>query len=105
MSEDARQRPVECHDCGRAYGGIGWMDASLSNEDWAKISPSGDENGILCISCMAARCERLGLKDVPIRIVSGPFVSPTESAIFDRGWKLGHAVATQEAKDRGVAQR
>lgn len=67
-------RPLGCYDCGLVYGGEGWMDALVSDEVWHKISPTHDEGGILCITCIARRCERLGLQDVPVQIVSGSLV-------------------------------
>lgn len=64
---------INCHDCGLVYGGPGWIDAVVPNTIWKQISPTRDEGGILCISCMAARCEALGLEDVPVMLASGPF--------------------------------
>lgn len=74
--------PLACYDCGLRYGGPGWMDAVVANDMWAKISPTGDEGGILCISCMARRCEALGLESVPCKITSGPLHS-IPAAPFD----------------------
>jgi len=65
--------PLACYDCGLGYGAPGWMDTHVPNDVWQKISPTGHEGGILCISCMARRCEALGLRDVSLMITSGPF--------------------------------
>jgi hypothetical protein len=54
------------------------MDAVVPNEIWTQISPSGDEGGLLCITCMAARCEDAGLQNVPLKITSGPFAASLE---------------------------
>ncbi|WP_417724606.1 cell division protein ZapB [Salipiger sp.] len=80
------------HDCFTAGGGtvIGWLpfhdqsldsdtlpcqicerpvlvDATVSNEDWAKISPTGDEGGYLCAACVAERmCDLHGWPAVSV---------------------------------------
>jgi hypothetical protein len=64
---------VCCADCELPYGGPGWIDAVVPNDVWRQISPTHDEGGILCITCMARRCEALGLEDVPVMLASGPF--------------------------------
>jgi hypothetical protein len=61
-----------CYDCGLAYGEPGWMDTHVPDDVWLKISPVGHEGGILCISCMARRCEALGI-ETRAQIGSGPF--------------------------------
>lgn len=63
----------ECYDCGLAYGGEGWCDVGVSNEVWARISPSGHYGGLLCFTCMARRLARGGLEGVPVAIRSGPW--------------------------------
>ena len=61
-----------CHDCGEAYGSPRFPDLVLPHDMWAKISPSGDENGLLCPNCM---CARATAADIECRAVfrSGPF--------------------------------
>jgi hypothetical protein len=75
--------PTCCDECGAAYGGPGWVDAVVSPDDWAQVSPSGDGNGILCITCMGARFEALGRTDVPVALRSGPWLLQ-ELAGFER---------------------
>lgn len=42
-----------CHDCGREYGAeYGFPDLVVPVDVWKKISPTGDEGGLLCPSCM-----------------------------------------------------
>ena len=48
----------DCYDCGEPY----WMDAAVPNDVWARISPTGDEGGILCLRCIDRRCAALGIK-------------------------------------------
>jgi hypothetical protein len=61
-----------CFQCGLVYGDVGWMDAVVPNNVWAQISPTGHEGGVLCITCMAKRCEVLGI-ECEVKITSGPF--------------------------------
>lgn len=62
----------ECYDCGLTYGGAGWIEAVVPNDIWARISPTGDEGGLLCINCIASRCASLGLEGVPVMLAAGP---------------------------------
>jgi hypothetical protein len=65
-----------CFDCGLAYEDDGWFDATVPNHVWAQIAPvNGD--GLLCVTCMARRCETHGLENILLRIQSGPFYTPT----------------------------
>ena len=45
-----------CADCHRLYGSPGFPDLVIPNDTWKAISPTGDEGGLLCPSCI---CERL----------------------------------------------
>lgn len=73
-----------CHDCCRPYGDEhGFPDLIISYEAWRRISPSGDDGGLLCPSCI---CKRLA--DAGIRcegaFMSGPVISvsaPTMTAL------------------------
>ena len=69
---------AECADCGLDYGGRGWIDAVIPKETWIEISPTGNEGGLLCITCMAGRLEDRGLENVTVIIGSGPFVYSKE---------------------------
>ena len=62
-----------CEDCGRSYGyEHGFPDLVLPNDVWAKISSTGDENGLLCPSCIVARCVKEGI-ECKATWRSGPF--------------------------------
>ncbi|AHE56058.1 hypothetical protein NX02_22165 [Sphingomonas sanxanigenens DSM 19645 = NX02] len=50
------------------------MEAAVPHETWAKISPTGHEGGLLCVTCMAKRAAKLGLTGIPAKVWSGPFV-------------------------------
>ncbi len=69
---DGEAQTAKCADCGLPYGGPGWMDVVLPKDIWTRISPDGEGNGLLCITCMARRCQRQGLT-CPVSITSGPF--------------------------------
>jgi hypothetical protein len=65
-----------CYDCGRHYGDeFGFPDLVLPHDVWAKISPSGDEGGLLCPSCICRRAHALGMSGVPAMWASGPLVA------------------------------
>ena len=86
MTADPRPDLAEidglCHDCGRAYGDEhGFPDLVLPPEDWAEISPTGDENGLLCPSCICKRAHAAGL-ECAANFRSGPF------AVFDKDDEL-----------------
>lgn len=91
---------IKCHDCGAQYGDDRWIETNVPNDVWAKISPTGDEGGILCISCISKRCIERGIDDVPV-ILCGTSalrqVSVDEA--FDRGWKVaGRHMREQDAR-------
>lgn len=51
-----------CHDCGRKYGDeYGFPDLVVPHEVWKKISPTGDEGGLLCPSCLCRRLHDAGI--------------------------------------------
>lgn len=54
---------IECYDCGLPYGEYEkWpLDFVIQDELWEKISPSGDQGGLLCPNCMCRRLRKLGM--------------------------------------------
>lgn len=60
------RKALGCYDCGREYGGPGWIEAVIPDAIWAEISPTHNDGGILCISCIAERLEKRGLHHVPV---------------------------------------
>ncbi len=46
---------MSCDDCGLEYDSDAWIEAIIPDKVWCDISPTGDEGGILCISCIARR--------------------------------------------------
>ena len=64
---------AECYDCKLDYTSPAWVDVVVPDGYWRLISPTRDEGGLLCFSCMNARFLRLGLINVPYLIASGAF--------------------------------
>jgi len=69
-----------CHDCDRTYGEPGFPDLVIPNDAWRRISPTLDEGGLLCPSCICARLEKIGITcegafmSGPIETVSKPLM-------------------------------
>lgn len=67
---------VGCFDCGREYGNEhGFPDLIIPNEIWRRISPTGDNGGLLCPSCIVKRVAAIGCSNVPAAFMSGPLKS------------------------------
>ena len=67
-----------CHDCGRQYGDkYGFPDLIIPYADWKMISPTSDDGGLLCPSCICARLHKRGIR-CEGAFTSGPIVSVTE---------------------------
>lgn len=60
-------------------------DAIVSNTEWARISPTGDEGGFLCASCMV---DRLGYAAARIVDAHGPLTEALELARLMRDQNL-----------------
>ena len=70
---DTLDYKVGCHDCSIPYGDeYGFSDLIVPDDVWLKISPYGNEGGLLCPTCMCRRAQAIGLQTVS-RFTSGPF--------------------------------
>lgn len=59
-----------CYDCARPYGDEhGFPDLVIPHHIWRRISPSGDENGLLCPSCICRRLHKARI------VCAGSFLS------------------------------
>lgn len=67
-----RQIGAYCEDCMLSYLDEGFHDLVVPDEVWARISPTGDEGGLLCPTCMTRRCATLGIQTKAVW-ESGPF--------------------------------
>ncbi len=76
MSDDG------CQDCGRLYGEEhGFPDLIIPFWAWEKISPSKDDCGLLCPSCICARLHKAGIK-CPGAFMSGPIEPVTRTEMY-----------------------
>ena len=64
---------TSCYDCDRPYGDEhGFPDLVLPNDTWDAISPTGNEGGLLCPSCICKRLADRGFENVSAVFMSGP---------------------------------
>lgn len=53
----------KCHDCDRPYGDEhGFPDLLIPHDIWRQISPTGDQGGLLCPSCICKRLHDAGIR-------------------------------------------
>lgn len=74
-----------CYDCKRPYGDPGFPDFIIPNEAWRQISPTGNEGGLLCPSCICARLEKRKIRCYGA-FTSGPIKSVSEIEMFNYRW-------------------
>jgi hypothetical protein len=78
---------VPCYDCNRPYGDEhGFPDLIIPLAIWLRISPTGDEGGLLCPSCICARLHAAGISDVPAAFMSGPIRSVDAVTMDNLRW-------------------
>jgi hypothetical protein len=71
----AAQGSASCHDCARPYGHEhGFPDLIIPYWAWKQISPSGDDGGLLCPSCICKRLDAAGI-NCEGAFMSGPIIS------------------------------
>lgn len=76
---------VRCLDCLRRYGAQhGFPDLVIPNAVWERISPTGNEGGLLCPSCICKRLHDAGIR-CEGAFMSGPIVSVSEQVM----WLIG----------------
>lgn len=72
-----------CCDCERPYEDGGFPDLIIPYWAWKRISPMGNDSGLLCPSCICKRLEDAGIR-CEGAFMSGPIISvsqPTMSAL------------------------
>lgn len=78
---------ANCYDCHRPYGDeFGFPDLIVPLDIWKSISPTGDEGGLLCPSCICQRANQAGLHNVPVEFRSGPFVRADLAVLEAEAW-------------------
>ena len=78
----ARHLPrTDCYGCGRPYGDEhGFPDLVVPTDVWRRISPTGNDGGLLCPSCICERLHKAGIRcegafmSGPIESVSRPLM-------------------------------
>ena len=71
----------DCHDCHRPYGHEhGFPDLIIPFWAWKEISPSGDEGGLLCPSCICERLHKAGIR-CEGSFMSGPVASVDQATM------------------------
>lgn len=64
---------AQCYNCGRPYGDeYGFPDLVVPHDVWKIISPTGNDGGLLCPSCMCLAAHRAGVS-CTAKFTSGPF--------------------------------
>jgi hypothetical protein len=76
-----------CDDCGRQYGDEhGFPDLIITKDAWHRISPTGDDGGLLCPSCICKRLSEAGMHGVEGAFMSGPIKSVDPSLMHTIRW-------------------
>lgn len=68
---------MSCFDCQRPYEDGGFPDFIIPYWAWKKISPTGDDGGLLCPSCICKRLHDAGIR-CEGAFMSGPIISVSE---------------------------
>lgn len=71
---------TECYDCGLDYDDPGFADLVVPHNIWNVISPTGDEGGLLCPTCIVRAAVRVGLNNIQAIFRSGPFFTEKSDA-------------------------
>lgn len=50
-----------CHDCDLPYSDPGFVDLVIPDDAFRQISPSGDESGLFCPTCLIRRLANAGI--------------------------------------------
>lgn len=61
-----------CARCPNRWG-PDWVDTWVSDDVWARISPTGDSGGHLCFDCITKALNEQGLTDVAVELWGGPW--------------------------------
>jgi len=73
---------MACQDCNRPYGAEhGFPDLIIPYDVWKRISPTGDDGGLLCPSCICKRLHDAGIRCTGA-FMSGPIISVSEPTMY-----------------------
>lgn len=102
MADDApKALSAACYDCGYKYGAPGFPDLVVPDDVWRQISPTGDEGGLLCPSCLCARLTISGIT------CAGSFTSgPLVESLLEQQLRASRAeTAEARAENRTLRNR
>jgi hypothetical protein len=69
-----------CEDCKRPYASGGFPDLIIPFDAWKRISPTGDDGGLLCPSCICQRLHDAGIR-CEGAFMSGPIESVSRATM------------------------
>ena len=73
---------AKCYDCGLPYSDPGFGDLVVSHDIWNNhISPTGDEGGLLCPTCMVRAAAKAGIESEAY-FRSGPFRTKLQARVM-----------------------
>ena len=70
----------KCYDCGLDYGDDGFHDLIVSNDVWRRISPTKDNGGLLCPTCLIRALVQAKITTEGA-FMSGPIINVTEATM------------------------
>lgn len=94
-----------CKDCNRPYGDEhGFPDLIIPYRAWKEISPTGDDGGLLCPSCICKRLHDKGIK-CEAAFMSGPIsISRTEMQLLRQVENIELAIEGRDSRWSGVRE-
>lgn len=94
-----------CVDCNRPYGDeYGFPDLIIPYRAWKEISPTGDDGGLLCPSCICKRLHDKGIK-CEAAFMSGPIsISRTEMQLLRQVENIELAIEGRDSRWSGVRE-
>lgn len=98
---------AKCYKCSLDYEDPGWIEAVIPDKVWNEISPTGDQGGLLCITCISRKLVEKGYKTIPVWLCG---IEPLRPVFGDpgdevnlfilRNWKPGNAAWLREQERR-----
>ncbi len=55
-----------CYSCGKPYEQCG--DVSMDSKIWNRISPTGNEGGLLCANCIMERLAQAEISSITVKL-------------------------------------
>lgn len=91
---------AKCHDCERPYGDEhGFPDLIIPFEYWRLITPTSEDGGLLCPSCICKRLHERGLR------CEGAFMSGPVRSVEQDTMQLMRRIENMECAFEGRRNR